>query len=68
VAANGDAPRGQPGQDLVLAALSRSLLITLVDPDAAGSARFLDQLLQALRIHLQERYDDPVRPPRKRQG
>jgi hypothetical protein len=55
-----------PGKDLVLAALARALLITLVDPDASGSPLFLDQLLQALRIHLQDRYGDPVRPRRQR--
>lgn len=58
-ASNGDdAQRDPPGKDLVLAALARALLITLMDPHAPGSPRFLDQLLQALRTHLQERYGD----------
>ncbi|RZL03918.1 MAG: hypothetical protein EOP36_02715 [Rubrivivax sp.] len=60
--------RDHPGQDLVLAALARALLITLVDPDTAGSPLFTDQLLQALRLHLQERYGDPAKPRRPRRG
>lgn len=46
---------GQPGQDLVLAALARALLITLDEGDAA-SPLFLDQLMHALRLHLMDRY------------
>lgn len=53
-----------PGQDPVLAALARALLITMTEEDASRTPRFIAQLLQALKRHLDDQYGDgePMRP------